>query len=170
MLKEKDKRIVLLVIFGVALVSLITAIVVCFVNSFEMLFYLQQIRYNGSVKWLATILGGVLLGLGCASVVYLCIKLFVRKTFVPSLIFAVIVVTYSIVSTIVLGAVDYFDVTASETHYSLFSADFVAVAVTLAITTAITEVSHLLVLRMDRKKAKETESQSEQLQGESAEQ
>ena len=163
MLKEKDKRIVLLVIFGVALVSLITATIACFVDSITVfcdagsLYNISAGTRDPSYYYLVAY---ILIVLGVLGVAYLCVKLFVRKSFIPALVMASIILLYVIVSCVALRSkaptfTSYSSRWFYDQQYSFFQTTYVAVAVTLAITTAMTEVSHLLVLRMDRKQAKD---------------
>lgn len=161
MLKEKDKRIVLLVIFGVALVSLVTALIACFVNGLTVVCDIDRLVQH--VHSFYYIVSAVLLALGVLSLVYVCIKLFVRKTSIPSLVLACAVVCYVIASTLALrySVPTYGSGYFMSEDYSLFQTTYVAVAVTLAISAAIVETSHLLIVRMDRKQAKENETQAE---------
>ncbi len=42
-----------------------------------------------------------------------------------------------------------------SSSYTFFQTTYVSIAVTLAITVALSEVSHLLIIRMNRKQAKD---------------
>lgn len=163
MLKEKDRRIVLLVLLGVALVSLITAAVACFVNSLAVLCDFGLMKDLPEDTWYYYMIAYVLLPLGILAVAYFCVKLFVRKTFIPSLVLALAVVCYVIVSIIALRNAPIFKVYSNgevverffdTNEYTFFQTTYVAVSVSVAVAAAVAETSSLLVLRMDRKKAK----------------
>lgn len=162
MLKEKDKRIVLLVIFGAALVSLITATVAGLVDSLMVYFDVGMLQ---RVTDLYYVIAGILTGLSVLCIAYICVKIFVRKSLVPSFVLALVIICYVFVTAIVLR----FQIPTKEDSgylqedvYVFFQSTYSAVAVTLAVSVAIVETSHFLIVRMDRKQAKEAEAQAEE--------
>lgn len=173
MLKEKDRKtIVLLVVFGVALVSLVTAVIACFTNSLAILCNFDELvdfRYS-DLSYYNTV-AAVLIVFGALGIAYFCVRLFVRKTFIPSLVLAGVVVCYFIASAFALWAVmptvglvsggQVSETYLSTEEFTFFQTNYIAVAVTLAISVALAETSGLLLKRMDRKAAKEQVQQAE---------
>lgn len=166
MFKEKDKRIILLIVFGAAIVSFITATIAGIVNSLTIFCDSDRLYGIGnySINFYYAV-SSVLLVLCVLCLAYFFVKLFVRKNFIPSLVIGAVIVCYVVASAIALrysiptSYKEYF----SESGYSFFQTSYVATAVTIAITVTLAEASHLLIIRMDRKKAEEN-AQKEEIQ------
>lgn len=162
MFKEKDKRIILLIVFGAAIVSFITATIACFISGITLFSDSFRLRNNNIPECYTY--AYLLLALFVLCVAYLCVKLFVRKTFIPSLVLAVTIVFYVLISSLVLRqSIIYDNGYFWESDYSYFQVSYVATSITVPIAGIIAEASHLLIIRMDRKKAKEN-AQKEEIQ------
>lgn len=161
MFKEKDKRIVLLVVFGAALVAAVSAIAAGFIDSLTVFCCSGRLRtFQDDFYYLVA---GILLSLCVLGIGYVVVKIFVRKTFIPSLVLSLVIVCYTIASIIALCCSIPLDNSGfyMERYYSFYMTTHVAVSVSLAISVALAEVSHLFVIRKDRKDAKEEAQQAE---------
>lgn len=168
MLRENEKRTILSVVFGVALVSFVTAAVACFTNSITVLVDYPMLDMTRDFYNTAAY---VLLALGVLCAAYFVVKLTVKKTFIPCLVIASVILAYVLTSLLVLRFTlpTYRSSYSSplqlrSTEYTFFEASYFAVALTVGITVTLTEVSHLLLLRMNAKKANEEQPQPDQTQ------
>lgn len=162
MFKEKDKRIILLIVFGVAIASFITATIACFISGITLFSDSFRLRNNNIPECYTY--AYLLLALFVLCVAYLCVKLFVRRTFIPSLVLAVAIVFYVLISSVALRqSIIYDNGYFWESDYSYFQVSYVATSITVPVAGALAETAHLLIIRMDRKKA-QGDAQKEELQ------
>ncbi len=163
MLKERDRKtIVLLVIFGVALVSVVTSIAAGILNSLTIFCCSGRLRTDKDFYYLVA---GLLLGLCALGVAYVVVKIFVRKKLVPSFVLSFVIACYTIATIIALCYSIPLDSNGyyREEYFNFYMTTHVSVSVSLAISVVLTEVSHFLLKHMDRKAVKE-ETQQEQPQ------
>ena len=166
MLNEKEKRTFLLVVFGVALVSFVSAVIACLINAITLFADYRIIRsYRQQLDKFPDFyysIGALLFVVSALGLSYGCVKFFVRKTFIPSLVLASVVLLFVIVSTLVLrftiptygkGELDY-------NCHTFFQAFYVVVVLPLGITVTLMEGSHLLLRFMTFKKSKEEQLQT----------
>lgn len=164
-MKEKDKRIVASVILGVALVSLITALVVAFANSLMMFIDVNHVQASNAHYDYNFIVGGVTLGTFAIGVVLVAVFFASKKKrFAVNLALLIVFVADCIVSIIMLRIhVPFYSKKANivlSSDYSLFST-YLTVALTLIVSAVLTFLSWLYLTNAKKREAQAAESAEE---------